>query len=201
MFKRSQRTKTLFSILDRYENLTDALEGGNDGHINRVKVGDEIEFALGCQGTQFKTHVSIRIDAKKKIVVLRVYGLADDDILDVSYLPQHLKSLDLRVGTLTGIDLSKLPRRLEVIILAENKITKMAVAAAPTALKILRLVKNPLEKNGITFTLPLPDMRLQVSNIDSVNADNGRLSDRPDDYQNTQTVDWADGTQIKIEVV
>lgn len=200
VFKRNQRTEALFEIIDQYESTTDAVQNENDGCCSNTHL--ERSRGFGTY-TQEATHAEIVIDAEKKIVILCVYGLKDDDILDLSYLPKHLTSLDLRAGRLTSVDLSKLPRRLESINLAENKIAKMTVDDAPTSLKILRLVGNPLEKKGITFVLPLPRrMKLETSNIASVNRDDARSFFRTDNWENTWAdtwiADWADGTRTKI---
>lgn len=191
MFKRNERTEALFSIIDRYESVSAALQGGNDGDFRRITGG-------GAELTVEDPHyASIKIDAQKRIVILSIHGLKDDDILDLSCLPRNLKKLTFDDGTLTTIDFKRLPRGLQTLTLRDNRISKMVVEFVPPSLKLLRLARNPLEKEGVTLKWPLPnDMELTVGNIDFVNLNGGEKTEGDRNW----IVTGEDGCKIKVSV-
>ena len=147
-FKRTTRTKDLFSVIDRYESTTAAFEGGNDGQIMRSIVGPQVMLSFGS--TESGDPVVVIVMNKYEIHEMAVVGLDDDDILQGSYLPKHLKVLNLSLGTLTRVDLEKLPRELEVLVVGGNRISKMEVESLPPHLELLYLGFNPLAE-GVTL--------------------------------------------------
>lgn len=198
-FKWNERTGALFSIIDRYENTSAAFQGGNDGPINREKTESTVELKLVFP--RYQSRAKIVVDEGGSIVELTIYGLDNEDILDVSYLPMNLRVLSLIDGFLAGINLSALPQRLEILDLRNNQIFKMIVASTPPSLKVLRLEDNPLEKEGVTLQLPLPQgLRLTVKAIASVNLHGGEKT-KLDDGKLSWIDFWRDGTRIEVREV
>lgn len=186
-FYRSERTKDLYAILDRYENTTAAFQGGNDGEIVRT-FGPPEHMKRGCKDPESFVSLSFGSDAvshrlisatitikEDRICRLIVRGLWDHDLRDASYLPKHLETLALIDGSITRIDLSKLPRELKNLDLQRNKITNIIVRDIPFSLGWLALGNNPMEKEGIVLMVPLPEyLTLQVPFIDSLDLDGGQ---------------------------
>ena len=199
VFERNERTKKLFTIIDRYESTVAAaeLQGANDGDILRT---EEAEFATVVLAIDGLNEAIIEIE-DGQIVELSCAGLQDNDIVYLQYLPKQLKLLDLSPGTLTHIDMGALPRGLEYLTLRNNKIHMMMIKDSPPLLKELDLDNNPLEKAGIIFKLPLPqNLELKVSVSSYVCLGDARWQR----FWSGAGVDgyfaviWPDGTRLKV---
>ena len=190
-------------IINRYENATAAYTGGNDGPFERYDERPGLKAISTPQSAdplQFRPYASIDIHEGGDIERLAVGGLQDEDILDLSYLPQKIKELVLFQGDLTGIDLSKLPPGLETLCLRGNQISKMTVKCTPPSLRMMRLGGNPVEERGITLHLPLPQgLVMNVPKINSLNLSGGQ--EHPTDGAGHWRVQWADGTQIDVQTM
>ena len=190
-FNRTPRTEDLFLIIDRYENVTTAYEGGNDGPFHRKEDAERRRTISNRQTATIVVHEGGYIDE------INVDGLEDDDILDLSYLPRNLTILTFGDGKLTGIDLSKLPRGLEALDLLGNEISKMAVKSTPPSLRSIMLGLNPVEVKGITLHLPLSQgLTICVPRMSCRDPNGGQ--EHPINNEGNWRVDWEDGTWIQV---
>ena len=181
-------------MIDRYENVTAAFEGGNDGPFYRKNYVDK-HRAISNQMTD--ETATIVIHEGGYIDEINVDGLEDDDILDLSYLPRNLTIFTSENGYLTGIDFSKLPRGLETLDLMGNEISTMAVNSAPPSLHLIILQHNPVEAKGITLHLPLPRaLAISVPKICCLELNGGK--EHPIDNEGKWGVNWEDGTRIHV---
>lgn len=188
-------------MIDRYENTTAAFQGGNDGEeIRRVlsEDGSSRRLSIAPDTIWHNSQITLNHDRNGYwIERIRVDGLEDDDIKDVSYLPRDLRHLVLLKGTFTYIDMGRLPRGLESLQLMGNQISKMDLRSTPPSLERLNLENNPFEEQGITLNLPLRSgLRLNVPQIGSLNLNGGFKY--PVDTAGTWEVKWSDGTQIHV---
>ena len=207
VFARNDRTKELFKIIDRYESTAAAaiFQGGNDGNIFRVEIDQtndqsiHVQLATGVYGSGI-TIVNGQING------ITCSGLQDDDILDLKYLPKHLKDLALWSGTLTHMDLSALPQGLVYLNLEGNNIRMIMVRDPPPSLEELNLNNNPLDVEGVTLKLPLPQaLELRVTKRNSLNLGSGRwegiLHEGQGGEENYWLVIWSDfwsDTRLKV---
>lgn len=187
-------------MIDRYDNTTAALQGGNDGaEIKRVISEEEVYLSVGTDTIYNQSQISFASlhDYGDWIDRIRIDGLDDGDIKDVAFLPQDLTELEFSTGSLTHLDVGRLPRGLEVLILNGNQISEMDLTSSSPSLKALDLGNNPLEEQGITLKLPLPErFEIKVSEIGSLNL-NGGIKYPVDDAGNWE-VKWSDGSLMKV---
>lgn len=205
VFKRTERTERLFEILDQYESTIAAFKGGNDGpSIERENLATSVELLSG--DSRERDFASVVIEDDGHISGLIVYGLEDEDINNLSYLPTHLKFMNLSYGKLTNDKFkhSDLPRGLVTLHLFGNQITKFSIDFSRLALRRVNLGNNPLERHGVELSPPLPvGFHLSVPEIELVNLNGGVLQESS--FAREWSVTWSDGgdfrekdTRIKI---
>ena len=196
-FKRTPRTEDLFLIIDQYENANAAYEGGNDGPFER-SILTRFNGPARRQIFSPPSGSAVIINEGGSIDAIVVDKLEDGDILDLSYLPRCMTEFASGEGNLTGIDLSKLPRGLERLSLAGNQISKINFKCTPPSLKRVMLWRNPVEEKGITLHLPLPQGLVMIlPKISCLDLNGGQ--EHPTDDKGNWEVNWADGTQIKVD--